>query len=145
MGADVCSKMEFDWGISQHGGLCSFGIISCTKVNMCMINIATFPACKSMGLQWERMAEAVREQERNLRGLVRLQYPQQEDYPSLPADLYGEQDAREAQQRAEIVLDWVRGMLPGKTITYWKNKSRVFLFFFFIVVWSRLFKCSTLL
>ncbi len=88
-----------------------------------------------MGLQWERMAEAVREQERNLRGLVRLQYPQQEDYPSLPADLYGEQDAREAQQRAEIVLDWVRGMLPGKVQSCC----------FFIVVWSRLFKCSRLL
>ncbi len=99
-----------------------------------MINIATFPACKAMRLPWERMEEAASEQERELKGLARLQYPQQEDYPSLPADLYEEQDARKARQLAEIVLDWVRGMLPGKT-TYWRNKSRDFTF----AIFSRLF------
>ncbi len=65
------------------------------------------------GPEWEQLCQAVSDQDKALGGFERLQYPQREDYPRLPADLYDEQDSREAQGRAKIVIEWAMKLHPG--------------------------------
>ncbi len=81
---------------------------------MLNVNVYFCMSIQGKGPEWEELRQAVSEQDRALGGFERLQYPQREDYPRLPADLYGEQDSREAQGRAKIVIEWAMKLHPGK-------------------------------